>query len=509
MAASPRDGSLCKVMNRPRLIAELGSGGMATVYLAMRRGMGGFAKLVVVKRLRPDALEGDVLAMFQDEARISARLNHPNVVQTHEVGFDGEHYRLEMEYLDGQPLHRILTRAKKAGRSIAHGVAAAVVRDVLNGLDYAHELRDYDGSPLDIVHRDVSPQNIFVTYDGNVKVVDFGIAKAAGQSSMTQLGMVKGKVRYMAPEQALGRAVDRRADVFACGIVLWQLLTGRGYWEDLDQMAVMNRLSLGNLQPSPRTICETVPEELDAICMKALAFSADDRYATAREMAQALDAFAADGGGRELGKIAAELFDDTRRAVRAAIEQAVATPDEPAEDVQPTKLVALPQSVSVSESAVVVPGQARPESSAAPPPPARSNVGWFVGAGVAVVATVLGIRAWSSRAEQAKETPTVAVTTASSATAGPVTIIRRGDGPMEPAPSSSEPVADPTPRVATRIVHAPAPRTTAPATSATAAPAPPSVAVDAGAPASHEPSSGRGRFRPLDTDDPWDAGSKP
>ncbi len=340
---------------------------MATVFLAMRHGFGGFSKLVVVKRLRPDALEGDGLAMFHDEARISARLNHPNIVQTHEVGFDGEHYRLEMEYLDGQPLHRIVTRARKANRAIPFRLSATIVRDVLAGLHYAHELRDFDGTPLNVVHRDVSPHNIFITYNGQVKVVDFGIAKAAGRAAMTQLGTVKGKLRYMAPEQATGKGnVDRRADVFAAGVVLWQLLTGRAYWDDVDQMTIITRLADGDLPPSPRAIRPDVPRELDAICARALSLYPDDRYATAREMSDALEPHAAKGGSRAIGQLAEELFPDTRRAVREAIEAAAARP-RTTSSAPPENLTKILQSAtSLSLPAIQLPQQPPPS----PPPPA-------------------------------------------------------------------------------------------------------------------------------------------
>ncbi len=340
-------------MERPILVAELGRGGMADVFLAMRRGLGGFVKLVVIKRLREGAIEGDVLAMFHDEARISARLNHPNVVQTHEVGFDGEHLRLEMEYLDGQPLHRVVNRAKKGRKTISHRMAVAVVREVLAGLHYAHELNDFDGSPLGIVHRDVSPQNIFITYDGRVKLVDFGIAKAAGRMSTTSIGTVKGKVRYMAPEQATGEPVDRRADVFAVGVVLWQLLVGRGYWAEQDDMAVFRALALRELPPRPRSVVADVPEGLDAVCARALSPNPDDRYATAEEFRHALEACMpeARAAHRELAELAAELFVDVRQSIRAEIERAAAMPQGDS-DEPPTKLYT---SASLSQDSVSSP----------------------------------------------------------------------------------------------------------------------------------------------------------
>src|SRR5689334_3257328 len=188
-------------LGKYRLIAELGHGGMAEVYLAVVRGPAGFNKLVVVKQIRPQLAEDpEFLAMFLDEARLAARLSHPNVVQTNEVGQEGERHFLAMEYLDGQPLSRINQRlGPKGGLPLV--MHLRVIADLLGGLHYAHELSDYDGTPLGVVHRDVTPHNIFITYDGVVKVVDFGIAKARDALTLTKVGIIKGKIAYMAPEQ--------------------------------------------------------------------------------------------------------------------------------------------------------------------------------------------------------------------------------------------------------------------------------------------------------------------
>ena len=207
---------------------------MADVFLAVQSGPtgSGFQKLMVVKRLRQNlADEPEFVAMLVDEARIAARLNHPNVVQTNEVGELNGQYFIAMEYLDGQPLHRIQHRnaqRQKDGATapFSKDLQYVVLLDVLAGLHHAHELLDYDGTPLQIVHRDMTPHNIFVTYEGQVKVVDFGIARAVGRSAETRQGIIKGKVRYMAPEQAIGHNVDRRADVFAIGIILWEVASG-------------------------------------------------------------------------------------------------------------------------------------------------------------------------------------------------------------------------------------------------------------------------------------------
>ena len=210
---------------RYHVFASLGRGGMADVFLAVARGPMGFNKLAVIKRLRPTLVrEPGFRDMFLDEARLAARLNHPNVIQSYEVGESHGSFYIAMEYLEGQPLNKIIAAAIARGEAFDPVFCARVIADACNGLNHAHELRDYDGTPLQIIHRDVSPHNVFVTYDGQVKLVDFGIAKAALSSTQTEVGVLKGKVAYMAPEQAMGGAIDARADLFAMGIVLWEMI---------------------------------------------------------------------------------------------------------------------------------------------------------------------------------------------------------------------------------------------------------------------------------------------
>jgi serine/threonine-protein kinase len=357
-----------------RLIAELGHGGMADVFLAVIAGPvgSGFTKLTVVKRLRQNlAEEQEFVEMLVDEARISARLNHPNVVQTNEVGSVGNQYFLAMEYLDGQPLHRVQHRAmQKLARTQAEGATNPppasdpnaflqvdpfpkdcqylVIVDTLAGLHHAHELADYDGTPLGIVHRDVTPHNVFVTYEGQVKVVDFGIAKAAGRASETRQGVVKGKVRYMAPEQAVGQAVDRRADLFSVGIMLWEAATGRRFWKDMDDLTIVQALVSGNMKISPREIDPNVPEAVDRICQKALAFNRDDRYATAEDFRTDLEDYlsSADvltGARRRLSACVSELFKDKRVEIKRVIEKQLAKlrdqpPTESSPDLKPVMI---------------------------------------------------------------------------------------------------------------------------------------------------------------------------
>jgi eukaryotic-like serine/threonine-protein kinase len=311
-------------LGKYRLIAELGHGGMAEVFLAVVRGPAGFNKLVVIKQIRPQLAEDpEFLGMFLDEARLAARLSHPNVVQTNEVGQEGERYFIAMEYLEGQPLNRILHRLQKGG-GIPLALHVKVLSDALAGLHHAHELADYDGTALDVVHRDVTPHNVFVTYDGQVKVVDFGIAKALNSSAETRTGVLKGKVAYMAPEQARGERVDRRADIFSVGVMLWEAATGRRLWKGVPDITILQRLLAGDI-PSPRSIKPDVSEKLEAIVLKSLAQQREERYATAADLQAALDTFLDEIGervhSRDVGKAITQAFEADRAKIKGIIDE--------------------------------------------------------------------------------------------------------------------------------------------------------------------------------------------
>jgi serine/threonine protein kinase len=314
---------------RYRRIALLGQGGMAKVFLTVCPGPAGVNKLLVSKELRPELLgDPDVQTMFLDEARLAARLNHPNVVQTYEVGkhdddgHDGaERYFLAMEYLEGQPLNRIQSKVPRALLTLEARLRILV--DVLAGLHYAHELTDFDGTPLDVVHRDVSPANVFVTYDGHVKLVDFGIAKARGAVGLTRNGIFKGKVTYAAPEQVLGHKLDRRADIFPVGVMLWEAITGRRMWPGLSEIAILLELTSGRI-PSLREACPSVSPQLEDICLRALAMSPADRFATAEDLRRALEqVLHASYGPVEtaaIGHVLAHHFREDRARIRGEIE---------------------------------------------------------------------------------------------------------------------------------------------------------------------------------------------
>lgn len=319
------------IADRYQIVAEIGRGGMAVVYLVRTIGNPEFSKLAVIKRpLSASVAEAedseDVTAheMFADEVRLAARLNHNNIVQTFETGKDNEGPYVVMEFLEGKSLSALLRRAKKNKVAIPRSLLLASVSETLGALEYAHDLADHDGSPLNIVHRDVSPSNIFLTYQGRVKLVDFGIAKAV-DSHKTQAGMFKGKIAYMAPEQATQATdIDRRADIFSVGIVLWELLTGQRFWGKTSDFDIMHALVLGNI-PLPAST-EPVPESLLAICRKAVSASPTDRYKDASEMQEALDAAIADEklgtSTKQIATFLSDLFANDRAQLKASIEAA-------------------------------------------------------------------------------------------------------------------------------------------------------------------------------------------
>jgi serine/threonine-protein kinase len=311
-------------LGRFDILALLGRGGMGEVYLAAHRGPSAFAKLVVLKILRTELLTDDtMLAMFEDEARVSAQLTHPNIAQTLELCVDDSKPYLVMEYLDGQPLSTIFRRLSKHKETMPPRILVRIVLDILGALEYAHSFTDLSGAPMHLVHRDVSPQNVFVTYAGQAKLLDFGIAKVALGAENTKTGVLKGKVAFMAPEQAVGVKVDCRADIFSLGMVLLQGLSGKKPWGPTEDMQILLALAAGKV-PSPAELTDEVPRALVTICARALAANRDDRYSSAREMRADLDAFLASykdaGESPNLTEFMEGLFADERAEKKTLIE---------------------------------------------------------------------------------------------------------------------------------------------------------------------------------------------
>ncbi len=406
-----------------RLIAELGQGGMATVYLAVAIGKSGFRKLAVVKLLRPEiAVDTEFVEMFLDEAKLCARLSHPNIVHTYDVGVDEVGHLMAMEYLDGVSLHAAIAKLGRNGGPMKFPMQARVLLDVVEGLRYAHELKDYDGRSLEIVHRDVTPHNIFVTYDGQVKLLDFGIAKAATSSVRTATGVIKGKLTYMAPEQARGDRVDARADLYAVGVMLWEAVTGKRRWPaGLSQPALFTRLASGEPPQSPQAASLGYPEEIDAIVLRALAVNPDDRYQTAAELSAALEGVLRKlepVSLRDLGTMLATAFADGRHRLREIIEtqfRAIDAGERPSERHQ-LPAVSLPTLPTGSEVLAPPPAAAeRPKTdstsirmtvleSTAPPAQRARSRGAIVAAAVAVGATAIGFAVVGSHGRPGAQT---------------------------------------------------------------------------------------------------------
>jgi serine/threonine-protein kinase len=262
---------------------------MAEVHLANTAASHAAPNLVVVKRMHQQHADDPATArMFLDEARLALCLSHPNIVRADRLGlFDGRH-GIVMEFLEGQPFHHVIKRACETEASLSLEIIAQIAIAALDGLHYAHELKDVVGNPLGIVHRDVSPQNLFVSYDGAVKLLDFGIAKNAMQEGHTRTGLLKGKISYMAPEQARGDDLDRRADLWSLGVVLWEAVTGRRLFKAANEAATLN-LTLSEDVSLPSTHRPDLPSELETILMCALKRNPADRYATAAAMRDDLE----------------------------------------------------------------------------------------------------------------------------------------------------------------------------------------------------------------------------
>ena len=398
--------------DRFRVIRRLGAGGAAEVFLAVARGPGGFQKLVVLKKPRTSSGEPEMPRnMFFHEARIAARLNHPNCAQVIEIEeIDGVPV-IVFDYLEGLTLSAL--RSEAAGK-VPLEVELSVLHDALLGLQHAHELRDFDGSPLGVVHRDVSPQNILVTYDGEVKVLDFGIAKANRQTEQTAVGIIKGKFRYMAPEQVNGSPVDSRTDVFAAGIILWEALARQRPWAGLSDAKLLQSVMEGSV-PTPRSVKPDVPEQLEKVCLRATAASNQDRYRSAQEMALDLANAARELGlhtGREL--LASYLdsrFRETRSSVRAQVESELADATFQEEDqggsspwkTSPGSVSIAPElddplpNDSLAGSTVPVDAAAATtgEEEEEPVPEARSDSGLFIGGLLGFLVCVVAFLAWS------------------------------------------------------------------------------------------------------------------
>jgi eukaryotic-like serine/threonine-protein kinase len=314
---------------RYTILGSIAKGGMATVYLGRVAGSAGFSRLVAIKRLHPDlAAEKQFVGMLVDEARLASQIRHTNVVDTLDLVVSDGAFSLVLEYVEGDSLSKLVKRARELGEPVPRPVALAILYGVLRGLDAAHEARSEDGQPLGIVHRDVSPQNVLLGVDGIPRVIDFGVAKAIGRFESTKPGEIRGKFSYMAPEQMQARPVTRQVDVYAAGVVLWELLAGKRLFDAEDSRVICAEVLRGDIR-APSTENADVTPELDAIVLRATARELGDRYLTARELLgdiEKLERASDDDVGAWVRRLCATQLAERQRLIQNAAPAAEGRP---------------------------------------------------------------------------------------------------------------------------------------------------------------------------------------
>jgi serine/threonine protein kinase len=266
------------------LLDRIAVGGMAEVFSAKSFGVEGFERILAIKRILPNMVEDEeFIGMFIDEARIAASLQHANIAHIYELGKHDETYYIAMEYVSGRDVRLIIDKFKKKGLALPFPMAAYILAKMAEGLDYAHTKKDQDGHPIGLIHRDISPQNVLVSYDGDVKIIDFGIAKATGRSQQTQAGILKGKFAYMSPEQVRGIAIDSRSDLYSAGVMLYEMVTGQKLFTGESDFSLLEKVRAGDVR-APREVNADIPEQLEQIILKALDKDRDARYQTGAEL---------------------------------------------------------------------------------------------------------------------------------------------------------------------------------------------------------------------------------
>jgi serine/threonine-protein kinase len=447
---------------RYELHDEIAAGGMATVHIGRLVGAVGFSRFVAIKRLHPHfAKAPEFLTMLTDEARIAARIHHPNVVTTLDtVSEDGELY-LVMELVMGEALAKLGKTTAAAGKKIPIDVGVGILVGALHGLEAAHEATNEHGEHLGVVHRDVSPQNILVGTDGVARVLDFGVAKALGRLQTTHEGNIKGKTAYMAPEQLRGKAADRRCDVFAAAVVLWQTLTGRPLFHGDSPGEVMARVLEQPIDP-PSQHGPEISKALDEIVLRGLERDPDARWATAEEMANALEAAVTVPNARTIGRwvsgvaverlaLQAKLVAHIDRSSQSSLTRASLSTAGPTSPLPP------------AESMLGATPVAMPAPVAAPQKPSGSRARWVAGALALVVASLAGT-AFAVVASRKAKAPAPSLTTPAVPEIAPPSTSAAPTPAATPIDGAARPEADPDAGTT--------PKTTKPQVAAKKAPAP-------------------------------------
>ena len=359
------------------LLEKIATGGMAEVWKARMRGVEGFQKIVAIKKILPHLSDNaDFVEMFVDEAKLAAQLNHSNIIHIYDLGRIATSYYIAMEFIDGHDLKSIMRTAGERDLRLPVELALFIASKIASALDYAHRKRDFDEKEMDLVHRDVSPQNVLISYEGDIKLCDFGIAKAASKASHTLAGALKGKLQYMSPEQAWGRRIDRRSDIFALGTVLFELLTGRKLFGGDNELSVLEQVRQAQAV-APSSISEDVTPEIDAIVMKALQREPEARYQTAGELAKDLDAivynFWPTPTNADLAIYMHHLYSPDVAPVVAPEGESDAPAEEPAAVVIPFEAAAPPPPLIAEDPVMDVEDELAPAEEPAVEPPATEE----------------------------------------------------------------------------------------------------------------------------------------
>lgn len=410
------------------LLDRIAVGGMAEVWKARMSGVEGFQKTVAIKKILPHLTDNDdFVDMFIDEAKLAAQLNHPNIIHIYDLGKIGDHFYIAMEYVEGKNLRALLNESRKKALPLPRGLAVLIAARLASALDHAHHKKDFEDRELGLVHRDVSPQNVLISEEGDIKLCDFGIVKAVSKASQTQMGALKGKLQYMSPEQAWGKDVDARSDIFSLGAILFEMLTGRRLFTGDNEISVLEAVRRCQVV-APRDLVQQIPEDVERITLKALEMDPERRYQTAGKMQQELESIVY-SVKPALGQ--ADLADYLKRLSTAPeaeeTEAAAATSEEdaeaPREPVAPSAAASRPEEETEQEEARL--GEAKDETGGSGPGE--------------MLSMPLDAEAAESAAEPQTETPTQTGTETQTETltqTGTETQTGTGDEILEPPPAA-------------------------------------------------------------------------